>query len=75
MKICKIDQRYLENLVGVTLVHLEVLDGDGTSRVFSVAHVCESTVVVNTSDVYDLVLENIRGGYDTLGFADLGKKP
>ena len=59
MTMCKINRRYLENLAGVTLVHLEDLDGYGTSQVFSVAHFCESTAVVGTSDVYDLVLENI----------------
>ena len=59
MGICKVNRRYLESLVGVTLVHLEVLDGYGTSQLFSVAHICESAVVVDTSDVYDLVSENI----------------
>ena len=58
--MCKINRRYLENLVWVTPVRLELLDGYGTSRVFSVAYICESTVVVNTSDVYDFVLENMR---------------
>ena len=55
----KINRRYLENLVGVTPGHLELFDGYGTSQVFSVAYFCESTVVMNTSDVYDLVSENI----------------
>lgn len=50
---------YLENLVGVPFVHLEVLYGHGISQVFSVTHICESTVVVNTSNTCDLVLENI----------------
>lgn len=59
MTIYKVDRGYLENIVGVPLVHLEVLDGHGISQVFSVTHVCESTMVVNTSNVCDLVLENI----------------
>jgi len=59
MTICKGDRRYLENLVGVTHAHLEVLDGHGTSQIFSVTHICKSAVVVNTSNVCDLVLENI----------------
>ena len=59
MTIYKVDRRYLENLAGVTLVHLEVLDGYGTSQVFSVTHICEPTAVVNTPNVCDLVLENI----------------
>ena len=73
--MCEVDRKYLEHLVGITFVYLEVLDGHGTSQVFTVAHICEPTVVVDTSDVCDLVLEDICGGYDPLGIADLGEKP
>lgn len=73
--MCEIDQRYLENLVGISLIHPEALDGHRRSQVFSVAHVCKSAVVVNHPDVYGFVSEDIRGRYDPLGFADLGKKP
>jgi len=59
MTICKVGGRYLENIAGITLVHLEVLDGHGTSQVFSITHICESTVVVNVSNVCDLALENV----------------
>jgi hypothetical protein len=51
--------KYLENTVGISLVHLETLDGHGGSQVFSVAHVCEPTVVVNVPDAYEVVLKDV----------------
>jgi len=45
------------------------------SQVFSGAHVCESTVGYNSPDAYELMSKNIRDGYDSVGFADLGEKP
>jgi len=57
--MCEVDRQYLEHLFGITLVHFELLDGHGASQVFTVAHVGESTVVTNTSDVCDLVLKDI----------------
>ena len=75
MMICEADQRYLEHLVGTTLVHFEAFDGHGTSQIFTVAHVCESAVIVDTSDVCGLALEDVCGRYDPLGIADLGEKP
>jgi len=70
----KADQRYLENLVGVPLVHLETLDGHGQSQVFALAHFCEPTVVVNPPNTYEFPSKDIRGGYDATGFANLGKQ-
>lgn len=75
MTTSEVDQRYLEHFVGIPLVHFEVFDGHGASQVLTVAHFCESTVFMETSDVCDLVLEDIGGGYDCLGIADLGEKP
>ena len=70
----EVDQKYLENVVGVPLVHLETLDGHGKSQVFALAHVCKSTVVVNPINAYELPSKDIRGGYDATGFANLGKQ-
>lgn len=66
---------YLENLVGIHFVHLETLNCHKTSYVFPVAHFCVPTMTANLSDVYEFLLEDIRGGYDGIGSADLGKKP
>ena len=66
---------YLENPVVIPLVHLETLDGHGTSRVYSVIHFCESTMIVDPPNAYKFLSENIRGRYGPLGFADLSKKP
>jgi len=67
----EVDQKYLEHLVGVPLVHLETLDGHGQSQVFALAHVCKSTVVVIPPNAYELLSKDIRGGYDATGFANL----
>ena len=50
--------KYLENSIGVPL-HLEPFDGHGGSQVFSIAHICESTVVVNPPDTNEVLLKNI----------------
>ena len=71
----KADRRYLEDPVGVPLVHLEALDGHKGSRVFPIAHVCEPAVVTNPPDAQELLLEKVRGGYDTVCFTDLGEQP
>ena len=73
------DQRYLESSIGVLArakaLNPEVLDGHGESQVISVAHVCESAVMMNGPDVYGCLLENVGGRYDPTCFADLGKEP
>ena len=70
----EVDQSYLERPVGSFLVHIEALDGYGQPRVFSLAHVRESGVVMDLPDAYELSSENVGGGYDAVGFTDLGEK-
>jgi len=70
----EIDQSYLEHPVGVSLVHLEAFDGYGQPRVFSIAHVCKPGMVMDLPDAYKLPPENVGGGYDAVGFTDLGEK-
>jgi hypothetical protein len=67
--------KYFENPVGISLAHLEAFDGHAASQVFSIAHISEPAVIKDPPDAYELLLKNIRGGYDPAGFADLGKKP
>lgn len=74
MVTCEVDCVYLENLVGISFVHLETLDGHRASHIFSVAYICVATMMANHPDVYELLLKNIRGGYYLAGSADLGKK-
>ena len=64
---------YLKNPVVTLPVHPEAFDGHRRPRIFPPAHVCESTVVVNPPHTY-LFSKNIPSGYDTSGFADLGKQ-
>jgi len=71
----KIDERYLENTLVIPLVDLEAFDGHRTFQVLSVTHVCKSTMVANPFHAYELPPNNVRGGYDTVGFADLGEEP
>jgi len=66
---------YLENALVVPFVHLEAFDGHRTSRVLSITHVCEPTMIANLLRAYELLSNNVRGGYDTVGFADLGEEP
>jgi len=66
---------YLENTLVIPLVDLEAFDGHRTSRVLSVTHVCKSTMVADPLHAYELQSNNVRGGYDAVGFADLGEKP
>lgn len=70
----EVDQRYLEDPVEIPLVHPETLDGHGASQVFPIAHVREPTTVINSPNVCELLLKNIRGGDDTTSFANLGKE-
>lgn len=65
---------YLEGSIGVTVVHLKMLDGHGVARVFSVAHVCGPAVIADSSDAYQLPLENTGGGHDPSGSTDLGEE-
>ena len=59
MIMCEVERRYLENPVGVPLAHPEMLDGHGGAQILSIAHVCESTVVINPPDVYELLLDDV----------------
>lgn len=70
----KDDWRYLEDPTGILLVHLEILDSHETSRVLSIAHVCEPTVVVDPPDADELCFKNIGRWYDSGGLADLRKE-
>ena len=55
--------------------HLEKFDSHGESQVFSIAHVCESTVTANPPALYAILLKSVSARYDHVSFADLGKKP
>jgi len=70
-----VDEMYLENTLVIPLVHLEAFDGHMTSRVLSVTYVCKPTIVADPLHAYELLSNGVRGGYDTVGFADLGEKP
>lgn len=52
-------ERYPENPIELPIVHLETLDGHGTSRVLSVAHVREPSMVVDLPNPYELLLNNV----------------
>ena len=69
------DQKYLESPIGIPLIRPEMLDGHRAPLIFPIAHICKPTAVVDTPHVYQARSEKIRGGYDSMGFADLGKKP
>ena len=56
-------------------MHLETLDGHRASQVFSITHVCGSSVVPNLPHTYEIPLENVRGGYYVSSSADLRNKP
>lgn len=71
----EVGRRYLENPVRIPLVHLEAFYCHREPQVFSVAHVREPAMIVDSSDVYESLLKNIRGGYDSVGFTDLEEKP
>lgn len=68
------DRRYLEDLVEIFSADLDILDGDRSSQVFSVAHLCQSTGDVNSTDTDELLLKNVRRRENSAGFANLGKK-
>ena len=70
----KADQRYLKTPIEIPLVYLETLDGHGKSQVFSIAHVRGSTVIVDSTDAYVMVLKSVSSRYDLVGLAYLGKK-
>ena len=70
----EVNQAHLENRVRIALVRLEMFDGHGGPRVFSIAHVCGPTMIADLPDAYELPLKNIGGGYDAVGFADLREK-
>jgi len=55
----EVDQRYLENTVGIPLVYLEALDGHGGSRVFPIAYFREHAVVETRPNAYELLLKNV----------------
>ena len=67
------DRRYLENPVVTALAHPEAFDCHRRPRIYSLTHVCERALVVHPVHVY-LPSENIPGGDDAAGFADLGKQ-
>ena len=71
MVTCEFGQGYLESTVGILSVHSEAFDGHGGSQVFSIAHVCEPTVAADPPDAYGFSLNNVGGGDDAAGFADL----
>ena len=66
--------RYLEDPVGVTVVHLETFYGHRGPQVLSTTHVCKPTMTANPPDTYELLLNKVGGGYDALCSADLGKE-
>ena len=66
---------YLESPIRIPLICPEMLDSHRASLVFPIAHICKPTAVADTPHVYQVHSEKIRGGYDLMGFADLGKKP
>jgi len=70
----EVDQRYLEHPVGIPLIHPEAFDSYGQPRVFSIAHVCEPGVVMDSPSSYELPSENVGGGYDAMGFENLAEK-
>ena len=67
----EVDQRYLESSVGIP-VHPEGFDGHRGSQVFSVTYICKPAAAANLPKAYGLLLNNVGGGYDAMGFADLG---
>ena len=71
----EVNRRYLESPVMIPIVHPKAFDSHGTSFVFSVAHICAPTMIANLPNAYEILLENIRGGYGPVCFADLGQKP
>ena len=70
----EVDRTHLERRVGISLVYLEVLYGHGAPRVLSITHDRECTPVINQSNAYELLSENIRGGNDPVCFTDLQEK-
>lgn len=64
---------YLKNPLVASLVHSEAFDGHGRPQVFTLAHVCERTAVVNLLQVYH-PLKEIPGGYNGKGFTNLRKQ-
>ena len=57
--IREVNQRYLESLVRIPSDHLEALDGHGGSQVFSIAHVCEPTMIADPPDAYGPPLNKV----------------
>jgi len=53
------DQRYLEDPVTISLVHLETLDGHGKSQVFPTAYFREPAVMEDPPYAYKPSLKNI----------------
>ena len=74
MGMGEVDRRYLVNLIGAPLIHLEAFDGHVTPRIFSVAHVCEPAMETNLPDVQELLSKDVRGGDDPTCSAYLGEK-
>ena len=70
----EVDRKHLEHSVGIPLVHPETFDGHGQPQVCSLAHLCEPGVAMDSPNAYELPLKNIGGGYDAVGFANLGEK-
>ena len=68
MTLREVDQAYLEILIEAYPVRLKLLDGHGTSKVFTIPHFRETAAVLNISDVQKLLLKNIRTRYNLLGF-------
>lgn len=72
----EVNRRYLESpSIMLPIVHPKAFDSHGTSFVFSVAHICAPTMIANLPNMYQILLENIRGRDGPVGFADLGQKP
>ena len=71
----KAGQRYLENLVGISLVYLEAFDGYEVSLILSVGHIGEPAVATNPANrTYKILPKKVRRGYNAMCFANFGKE-
>jgi len=66
---------YLECPLGIPIDRLETFYGNIPFRVSPVAHNCEPTVAVLRPDLYEVLLEYVRGGKYLACSADLGEEP
>lgn len=70
----RMNRRHLEDLIGISRVHLQTFDGHGGSHVVAIAHFCKSTVVISLPNTDKIPLDDVRGGDNRAGFTDFGKK-